>query len=75
MLAMGAVDMVVESGLRVWDIAALIPIVEGAGGMVRNWRGASAHQGGQVIAVGDGRPLDQALVSLRRCASPASPFS
>jgi histidinol phosphatase-like enzyme (inositol monophosphatase family) len=75
MVAMGAIDVVVESGLRVWDIAALIPIIEGAGGLVRNWRGGLAHEGGQVIAVGDSRPLEQALVSLRRCAAPFSPYS
>lgn len=75
MAAMGFVDAVIESGLRVWDVAALIPIVEGAGGMVRNWRGGPAHGGGQVIAVGDQRVLDDALVALRRCADPLSPLT
>jgi histidinol phosphatase-like enzyme (inositol monophosphatase family) len=74
MLAHGGVDLVIESGLRVWDVAALIPIVEGAGGVVRNWRGGPAHQGGQVIAAGDARLVDHALVALRRCADPASPM-
>jgi len=50
MLASGQVDLVVESGLNVYDIAALIPIVEGAGGVVTDWQGGSAARGGQVLA-------------------------
>lgn len=75
MVAMGSIDCVIESGLRVWDAAPLIPIVEGAGGVVRNWRGGSADAGGQTIAVGDARVMTDALVALRRCADPLSPLS
>jgi myo-inositol-1(or 4)-monophosphatase len=53
MLAHGLVDLVVETDLKPYDIQALIPIIEGAGGMVTNWRGGAADQGGQVIAAGD----------------------
>ncbi len=41
MVAAGMMDLVVESGLAPWDVAALIPVIEGAGGLVTDWRGAS----------------------------------
>lgn len=53
MLAMGQVDLVIEAGLKPYDIVALIPIIEGAGGVVTNWTGGSAAGGGQIVASGD----------------------
>lgn len=50
LLAAGHVDVVIETMLQPYDIAPLIPIIEGAGGCVTNWVGAPAHGGGQVIA-------------------------
>ena len=61
MLASGYMDCVIESGLKPFDIAALIPIVAGAGGGVCNWQGGDASQGGQVLAYGDARVRDEAL--------------
>ena len=55
MLAAGHVDLVIESGLKPYDIVALIPIVEGAGGIVTNWQGGSAAEGGAIVACGDKR--------------------
>jgi myo-inositol-1(or 4)-monophosphatase len=55
MLAAGHVDLVIETGLKPHDIVALIPIVEGAGGLVTNWEGGSAVKGGRVIAAGEER--------------------
>ena len=55
LLAMGFVDLVVEARLKPWDIQALIPIVEGAGGIVTDWRGGPCLDGGRVIAAGDKR--------------------
>jgi histidinol phosphatase-like enzyme (inositol monophosphatase family) len=49
-LAAGHVDLVVEAGLGLYDIAALIPIVEGAGGVVTDWRGGRVTTGGRVLA-------------------------
>jgi myo-inositol-1(or 4)-monophosphatase len=66
MLACGYMDCVVEAGLKPFDIAALIPIVSGAGGGVCAWDGASAAQGGQVLAYGDARTRDQAIALLAR---------
>ena len=50
MLAAGHVDLVVESGLKPYDIAALIPLIEQAGGLVTTLDGGRPEQGGDVIA-------------------------
>ncbi|MBC7770436.1 MAG: histidinol-phosphatase [Phycisphaerales bacterium] len=65
MLASGHIDCVIESGLKPFDIAALIPIVTGAGGGVLSWAGGDASKGGRVLAFGDARLRDQALIQLR----------
>ena len=64
MLASGHVDLVIEPGLQPYDIAALIPVIEGAGGVVTTWTGGSAAQGGNVVASGDPRLHDLALERL-----------
>ena len=53
MLAMGRIDMVAETGLKLWDWSALIPVVEAAGGEVTNWRGEAVSGDGRIIAVED----------------------
>lgn len=55
LLAAGHVDLVVESGLKLYDYAALVPIVEGAGGRMCDWSGEplSADSKGDVLACGD----------------------
>jgi myo-inositol-1(or 4)-monophosphatase len=58
MVAAGPVDAVIESGLKPFDIQALMPIVQGAGGSVTNWRGGDCAQGGQTLACGDARVRD-----------------
>jgi myo-inositol-1(or 4)-monophosphatase len=68
MVASGHMDCVIESGLKPFDIAALIPILRGAGGGVCDWRGDDASQGGQVLAYGDPRIRDAALANLERAA-------
>ena len=50
MLSMGMVDLVVETALKPWDIQALIPIVEGAGGTITKWDGGDPNQGGNIVA-------------------------
>jgi histidinol phosphatase-like enzyme (inositol monophosphatase family) len=54
-LAMGQVDIVIETGLQPYDVQALIPIVESAGGRMTNWQGGSCDDGGDVLACGDRR--------------------
>ncbi|MBI1649314.1 histidinol-phosphatase [Hyphomicrobium sulfonivorans] len=53
MLAAGHVDLVVEAGLKPYDIVALIPIIEGAGGVITTWDGRPATEGGRILAAGD----------------------
>jgi histidinol phosphatase-like enzyme (inositol monophosphatase family) len=64
MVAAGHVDVVIEAGLQPYDIVALIPVIEGAGGIVTNWTGGSAADGGRVVASGDARLHDQVLTLL-----------
>jgi histidinol phosphatase-like enzyme (inositol monophosphatase family) len=61
MLALGFVDVIVEAGFNVWDAAALIPIVEGAGGMMTSWDGGSAASGKTILAAGDRRVHAEAM--------------
>jgi myo-inositol-1(or 4)-monophosphatase len=53
LLAMGQIDLVVEANLATYDIAALVPIIEKAGGIVTTWEGGDAQHGGSVVAAGD----------------------
>lgn len=69
MVALGFVDVVIEAGLKPWDVCALIPVIEGAGGMVTDWHGRPVWRGGQVIAAGDKRTHEEALMVLRRVAT------
>ncbi|AUH34106.1 histidinol-phosphatase [Paracoccus tegillarcae] len=50
LLALGHIDLVIESGLHVYDIAAPLAVVQAAGGVVTDWQGGSAEAGGRVIA-------------------------
>ena len=61
LLAMGFVDIVIEATLQPYDIAALIPIVEGAGGIVTTWDGESAASGGSVLACANAQLHEQVL--------------
>lgn len=51
LLASGQVDLVVESGLQIYDVAAVIPVVRAAGGVITDWRGGDpSGEGGTVVA-------------------------
>ncbi|VAW15101.1 Histidinol-phosphatase [alternative form] [hydrothermal vent metagenome] len=50
LLAAGEIDLVVEAGLNIYDIAALIPIIKNAGGVITTFDGSPADKGGNVIA-------------------------
>lgn len=64
MVAAGHMDLVIETGLKSYDIVALVPIIEGAGGVVTNWEGGPAAEGGSIVAAGDRRVHEQALALL-----------
>lgn len=53
MIAMGGIDLVMESGLQPYDVQALIPVVEAAGGVFTDWEGGPAARGGRVLAAAD----------------------
>ena len=53
LLAHGLVDVVLEARLATYDVQALIPVVEGAGGAITTWEGGDAQHGGSVLACGD----------------------
>ncbi|WP_423141067.1 inositol monophosphatase family protein [Parablastomonas sp. CN1-191] len=66
MLASGHLDLVCEAGLKLHDFAALVPVVEGAGGTMADWNGEPLHAGssGHVIALGDQARLEDVVEAL-----------
>ncbi len=66
LLAAGFVDIVIESGLKGFDIVALIPIIERSGGRVSTWDGKPAINGGRILATGDPALHDRVLTFLQR---------
>ena len=65
LLAMGLIDIVIESSLQAYDIQALIPIVESAGGAITSWNGGRCDEGGSVVACGD-RALHAKVLKILR---------
>jgi len=66
LLAAGHIDLVLDCDLKPYDIQALIPLVQAAGGVVTNWDGESAVNGGYVVAAGSDQLHKQVLPVLRR---------
>ena len=66
LLASGHIDIVAEANLHLHDFAALVPIVEGAGGLMCDWTGEPLHaaSGGDAIALGDPARLEEVLEAL-----------
>ena len=66
LVALGQLDLVVEAGLKLYDFAALVPVVEGAGGIVCDWSGnpVSAQSDGKLVTAGDRALIDQTLALL-----------
>lgn len=66
LLASGQIDLVCESGLKLHDFAALVPVVESAGGTMADWNGEPLHAGseGHVIALGDPARLEEVVEAL-----------
>jgi fructose-1,6-bisphosphatase/inositol monophosphatase family enzyme len=67
LLALGQIDVIVEADLKPWDWAALLPVIEGAGGRLTDWQGAAPRSDGdgRVIAVGDPSLLGAVVEALR----------
>lgn len=68
MLAAGQIDAVIEAGLQAYDVQALMPIIEGAGGVITSWDGRDAQHGGTVLACGDPLLHEQLMGMLRHAA-------
>jgi myo-inositol-1(or 4)-monophosphatase len=66
LIAMGFVDLVIETDLKRWDVAAILPIIAGAGGLVSDWNGDPITDEGNIVAAGDARVHAEAVKMLRR---------
>lgn len=66
LVASGHLDLVIEAGLKLHDFAALVPVVEGAGGRMCDWQGDPLHAGsnGEVIAAGDPARIEEIVETL-----------
>ena len=66
MLASGHLDIVCEANLKIYDWAALVPVVEGAGGTMADWNGEplNAESDGHIIALGDPARLEEVVAAL-----------
>ncbi|MCT2399172.1 inositol monophosphatase family protein [Novosphingobium mangrovi (ex Huang et al. 2023)] len=66
LLASGQIDLVCEAGLKLHDWAALVPVVEGAGGTMCDWNGDPLHAAseGHVLAIGDPARLEDVVEAL-----------
>lgn len=74
MLALGQIDLVVESQNAPYDVMSHIPVIEAAGGVVTDWAGEDAQRGGQIVAAADRALHDAAIEILREAAKKAPPL-
>ena len=66
LVALGQIDIIAESDMKVWDWGPLVPVIEGAGGSVTDWRGQPLHPAGdgRVLSVGDPALLPAIVAAL-----------
>lgn len=64
LIAAGQIDLVIEAGLQAYDVQAPIAVIEAAGGIVTDWQGRPAHDGGQILAAASAEIHTQALALL-----------
>ena len=66
LVASGHIDVVIEANLQLYDFAALVPVVEGAGGIMSDWMGNPLDAGsdGRVIALGDPARLEDVIEAM-----------
>lgn len=67
LLAAGQIDVALDAGLAVYDIAPLVPIIRGAGGVVSRWDRMPAERGGDIIAAASEALYEEALALLATC--------
>ena len=68
LLAAGQIDLVIEAGLQIYDIQGPLAVIEAAGGIVTDWQGGPAHQGGRILAAAGQQQHAAALEILSRVA-------
>lgn len=68
LVAAGQVDLVIEAGLNAYDIQAPIALIQAAGGIVTDWQGGPAHNGGRVLAAANAEIHAEALAILAKHA-------
>ena len=64
LLAAGQIDLVIEASLQAYDIQAPIAVIQAAGGVVTDWQGNPAHNGGRAVAAANADIHAQALAIL-----------
>jgi histidinol phosphatase-like enzyme (inositol monophosphatase family) len=64
LIAAGQIDLVIEAGLQAYDVQAPIAVIEAAGGIVTDWQGRPAHDGGQILAAANPAIHAEALALL-----------
>jgi inositol-phosphate phosphatase/L-galactose 1-phosphate phosphatase/histidinol-phosphatase len=75
LVASGFGDLVVEANMDIYDYLAAVPVIEGAGGIMTDWRGRplTLASGDRVIAAGDGAVHAQALALLNGVGARGKP--
>jgi len=68
LLAMGQIDLVIEAGLNAYDVQGPIGVIQAAGGVVTDWQGSPAHNGGRILAAANAGLHAQALAILSKVA-------
>jgi myo-inositol-1(or 4)-monophosphatase len=66
MLAAGHIDLIIETEIKPHDIVPLMPIINGAGGIVTTWENGPAQAGGRIVVAGDARVHAAAIEMLKR---------
>lgn len=66
LVAAGQVDLVIEAGLNAYDVQGPIAVIEAAGGVVTDWQGNPAHEGGRILAAANAGVHGEALAILRQ---------
>ena len=66
LLAMGAIDIVMEAGLQSYDIQGPQALIESSGGVVSSWSGNNPQYGGTLLACGSKNIHDEILLLLTR---------
>ncbi|MGO6907269.1 histidinol-phosphatase, partial [Rhizobium ruizarguesonis] len=56
----------VENSLKPYDVGGIIPVIEGAGGIITTWDGGRPENGGSIIAAGSRAVYEQAIAILQR---------